>query len=41
MKVIIIGAGLGGLACAISCAQEGLEVILVERAPEILPVSLF
>ncbi|KAH6988269.1 hypothetical protein BKA56DRAFT_630160 [Ilyonectria sp. MPI-CAGE-AT-0026] len=39
MKVIIIGAGLGGLACAIACTQEGLDVILLERAPEILPVG--
>ncbi len=39
MKVIIVGAGLGGLACAISCRREGLDVLLLERAPKILPVS--
>jgi salicylate hydroxylase len=38
MKVIIIGSGIGGLACAIACAQEGLEVTILERAPELLPV---
>jgi salicylate hydroxylase len=40
MKVIIIGAGLGGLACAITCRQEGIDVLVVERAPKILAVSL-
>lgn len=38
MKVIIVGAGLGGLACAIACRREGLEVEVLERAPEILEV---
>ena len=40
MKVIIIGAGLGGLACAITCRQESLEVVILERAPEISAVSV-
>jgi len=39
MKVIIVGAGLGGLACAISCRREGLDVLLLERAPKILPIG--
>ncbi|KAI1628322.1 putative salicylate hydroxylase [Exophiala viscosa] len=39
MKVIVIGAGLGGLACAIACRREGLAVLLVERAAEILPIG--
>ncbi|KAI9373413.1 hypothetical protein BJX61DRAFT_382516 [Aspergillus egyptiacus] len=36
MKIIIIGAGLGGLACAISClrAESGLSVLVLERAPD-------
>ena len=38
IKVIIIGAGLGGLACAIACRREGLETIILERAPKIEPV---
>lgn len=38
MKVIIVGSGMGGLACAIACAQEGLEVIILERSAELLPV---
>ncbi|KAL5334095.1 hypothetical protein BJX70DRAFT_391650 [Aspergillus crustosus] len=32
MKVIIIGAGLGGLACAIACRRENLDVIVLERS---------
>jgi salicylate hydroxylase len=40
MKIVIVGAGIGGLACAIACRQEDLDVILIERAPEILPVSV-
>lgn len=39
MKVIIIGAGLGGLACAIASRREGIDVIVLERASAILPVS--
>ncbi|KAL2822451.1 hypothetical protein BJX63DRAFT_417549 [Aspergillus granulosus] len=34
MKVIIVGAGLGGLACAIACRRENLEVIILERSAE-------
>ena len=32
-KVVIIGAGIGGLACAIALATRGLAVTVVERAP--------
>ena len=38
MKIIIIGGGLSGLACALSCKQQGLEVTLLEQAPEIVEV---
>ena len=31
--VLIIGAGLGGLSCAISCLLEGLDVTILERSP--------
>lgn len=39
LKILIVGAGLGGLACAIACRRNGLEVLVLERAPEILPVG--
>ncbi|KAJ5541420.1 hypothetical protein N7494_006496 [Penicillium frequentans] len=34
MKVIIVGAGLGGLACAIACCREGIDVVVLEKSPE-------
>lgn len=39
LRVVIVGAGLGGLACAIACRGQGLDVIVLERASEILPVG--
>ncbi|KAJ0299184.1 hypothetical protein COL516b_009437 [Colletotrichum fioriniae] len=39
MKVVIIGAGIGGLVCAISCRREGLEVVVLEQAPALQPVG--
>lgn len=39
LKVVIVGAGLGGLACAIACRQHGLEVTVLERTDEIRPVG--
>ena len=38
-KVIIVGAGLGGLSCAIACRREGLEVLILEKAPAITAVG--
>lgn len=37
--MVIVGAGLGGLGCAIACREQGLDVIVLERASEILPVG--
>jgi 2-polyprenyl-6-methoxyphenol hydroxylase-like FAD-dependent oxidoreductase len=34
-KVLIVGAGLGGLSCAIACRRQGVDVEIVERAPKI------
>lgn len=39
LRVIIVGAGIGGLTCAIACLQEGLEVIVLERAPAFKPIG--
>jgi salicylate hydroxylase len=41
MKVVIVGAGIGGMACALASKQEGLDVTLLERAPKLLPVRTF
>lgn len=39
LKVVIVGAGLGGLGAAISIALAGHKVRLIERAPEIKEVA--
>ncbi|KAH0430705.1 hypothetical protein CcaCcLH18_07620 [Colletotrichum camelliae] len=39
MKVVIIGAGLGGLVCAIACRREEIDITVLERAPTILDVG--
>ncbi|KAF7627606.1 putative salicylate hydroxylase [Aspergillus flavus] len=39
MKVIIVGAGIGGLTCAIACRREKLDVIVLERSSVLLPVG--
>ncbi|WQF88293.1 Putative FAD-binding domain, FAD/NAD(P)-binding domain superfamily [Colletotrichum destructivum] len=36
LKVIIVGAGIGGLTCAIACRREGFEVVVLERASRIV-----
>ena len=41
VEVIIIGAGLGGLACAIACGRQGLKPIVLERADEIGAVCTY
>lgn len=33
-KVVIVGAGIGGLACAIELARSGFQVTVVERAAQ-------
>lgn len=39
MRALIVGAGLGGLACAISCRQHGIDVVILERSPEVREVG--
>ena len=38
LRVIIVGAGLAGLATAISCAINGHEVVVLESAKELAEV---
>lgn len=41
MKIVIVGAGIGGLATALSLKQAGFEEITVyERAPELRPLGV-
>lgn len=41
LHVVVVGAGIGGLACAIACrrADPPIAVTVVERTPEILPIG--
>ena len=32
--VIIVGAGASGLICALECARDGLEVLVLEKDPQ-------
>ena len=34
-QVVIAGGGIGGLAAAVACAQQGVPVQLLERAPQL------
>jgi salicylate hydroxylase len=39
IEVVIVGAGLGGTACAIACAQRGMQVTLLEQSPKFFPLG--
>ena len=41
MHVVVVGAGIGGLSCAIACrrANPPLQVTVLERVPEILTIG--
>ncbi|KIW98290.1 uncharacterized protein Z519_01874 [Cladophialophora bantiana CBS 173.52] len=38
-NVVVVGAGIGGLAAAVSCLRGGCEVTILEKAPEISPIG--
>lgn len=40
LNVLIVGAGLGGLSCAIGCLREDLSVTVLERDAELTEASL-
>lgn len=39
LKIVIVGAGIGGLAAALALRNKGAEVLLLEQAPEIAEVG--
>ncbi|GAA6050674.1 hypothetical protein JCM3770_000886 [Rhodotorula araucariae] len=39
IKIIIVGAGIGGLACAIESRLEGHEVLILEQTKEFRPLG--
>ena len=39
LKVVIIGAGMGGLTCAIALRQAGYEVEIYEKVSKIRPAG--
>ena len=39
MRSLIIGAGIGGLTCALAMEQRGFEVQVFEKTPELKPVG--
>jgi salicylate hydroxylase len=39
LKVVVVGAGIGGLACAVALARRGHSVRILEQAPKLAAVS--
>jgi salicylate hydroxylase len=40
LRLIIVGGGIGGLACAIASRRQGLDVLVLEKAEKLTPVRL-
>lgn len=41
IKVIIVGAGFAGLACAIECRRKGQDPIILEKFSQLKPLGAF
>lgn len=41
IKVIVVGAGVGGLLTALECWRKGCEVVILERAAAISPLGKY
>ena len=39
IRVVIIGAGIGGLQAALECWRKGCEVVVLEKAQELSPLG--
>lgn len=39
IRVIVVGAGVGGLLTALECWRKGCEVVVLERAANISPLG--
>lgn len=39
IKVVVIGAGIGGLQAALECWRKGCEVVVLEKAAELSPLG--
>ena len=39
MKVIVVGGGIGGLTTALALLRQGIEPIVLERAPQLTEVG--
>ena len=40
IKVIIVGAGVGGLATALECWRKGCDVVVLERAEKLSTLGM-
>src|SRR4051812_47694528 len=40
MRVVVVGAGIGGLATALSLHAAGLEAVVFEAVPELKPLGV-
>jgi salicylate hydroxylase len=38
LRIVIVGAGIGGLSCAIVSRKQGLDVVVLEKAEKLTPV---